>query len=224
MTPQSRRIATASVTAFALLAYALLTHYVANLQHADDWAIALAVTPSSLVFLSLALRFFAGSLKLLPLVALGALFSQIWPYLHQHIIWIYFFQHILMFGAMGIWFGRSLFKNRQALCTFFASFVHERMSPALLLYTRQITIAWTGFFFGVAGLSILLFFFAPHEIWSFFANVLSLPLVVLMFVAEYIVRKRVLPPEDMAGITSAFRGYMVAIKAQGNAPDIKPIV
>lgn len=224
MTSQSRRIITAGVTAFALLAYALLTHYVANLQHADDWAIALAVTPSALVFLSLTLRFFAGPLKLLPLVALGVLISQIWPDLHQHIIWIYFIQHILMFGTMGIWFGRSLFRNRQALCTLFASFMHERMSPALLRYTRQVTVAWAGFFFGITGLSMLLFFFAPHEVWSFFANVLSLPLVALMFAGEYLMRKRVLPPEDMAGVTSAFRGYMAAMKVQGNPADGKALL
>jgi uncharacterized membrane protein len=36
--------------------------------------------------------------------------------------------------------------------------------------------------------SLLLFAFAPLPAWSLFVNVLSLPLIVAMFVAEYIYR------------------------------------
>jgi hypothetical protein len=45
-------------------------------------------------------------------------------------------------------------------------------------------------------LSVTLFCFAPLVAWSFFVNILDIPLVVAMFAAEYFVRLRCLddPP------------------------------
>jgi uncharacterized membrane protein len=41
------------------------------------------------------------------------------------------------------------------------------------------------FFLAQVAMSALLAAFAPIAVWSFFVNLLSLPLVVLTFVAEY---------------------------------------
>ena len=49
--------------------------------------------------------------------------------------------------------------------------------------------------------------FAPIAVWSVFANLLTWPLVGLMFLAEYLVRCRVLPPEDRGGIFAAIGAY-----------------
>jgi uncharacterized membrane protein len=79
------------------------------------------------------------------------------------------------------------------------------MSPALLRYTRQVTAAWTLFFFGSAVISAGLFFFAPIEAWSVFANILSLPLIGIMFLVENEVRKRTLPKSDQVGLIGTIR-------------------
>ena len=116
-------------------------------------------------------------------------------------------QHVGVNAALGILFGRSLFAGRRPLVTVFASLLHEQMTPALLGYTRRVTVAWALFFLAMVILSLLLFFFAPIETWSIFANILTLPLVALMFVVEYLVRQRVLPARRQVGILAAARAY-----------------
>jgi uncharacterized membrane protein len=93
------------------------------------------------------------------------------------------------------------------MCTDLARLVHGELSPALTRYTRQVTVAWTLFFALVAGTSVLLFAFAPIAVWSTFANLLTPPLVALMFAGEYAVRVRVLPPEDRSNVLDAVRAY-----------------
>jgi len=111
---------------------------------------------------------------------------------------------------LGLIFGRSLVRQRKPLCTVIARLVHEEMTPELLRYTRQVTLAWALFFLVSAVLSILLFVLAPIEAWSVFANILTLPLVVVMFVVENEVRKRVLPPRDQVGL----RATVCALRAR----------
>lgn len=129
--------------------------------------------------------------------------------------WINLGQHVGFNGLMAVVFGRTLLPGREPLVTSLARLIHEYMTPALQRYTRQVTVAWTLFFFGTAILSMLLFVLGPIEVWSAFANILMLPLVVLMFVAENEIRKRVLPPEDQVGILAAvdaFRAHRARTK------------
>jgi uncharacterized membrane protein len=53
----------------------------------------------------------------------------------------------------------------------------------------------------------VLFEFAPLRVWSLFVNFLSLPLILLMFVAEYAVRRRVLPKVQRNGLIATLRVY-----------------
>jgi uncharacterized membrane protein len=66
----------------------------------------------------------------------------------------------------------------------------------MLSYTRKVTIAWSIFFAIQLAISIGLFCAAPLVWWSFFVNILDIPLVAAMFAAEYAIRLRVLqnPP------------------------------
>lgn len=205
--------------------YALLSHYVSILPGGGSWALAIALAPALALGLDLARRLW-GALAVGPLSLLAAAAAWLaWPHLATHVSWVYFLQHVGINVALGLLFGTSLLPGRQPLCTFFATFVQPRMSSAVVAYTRQVTLAWTGFFVCVVSLSVLLFCLAPVEIWSAFANILTLPLVGLMFLAEYLVRRAVLPPEDQLGITSAFRGYQAARKARlgpGQAQDVQP--
>lgn len=169
--------------------------------------VVLAFLPITLILLDV-LWHTAGKRIALAVAALivigGVLFL---PTLKTQISLIYLLQNLTANLLLGFWFGRSLWRNRQPVCTQFAGMLHPRMTPLLVRYTTRVTQAWTAFFFTMAGISILLYLFAPITIWSIFANSLTLPLLALMFGAEYLVRRRILPPEDQLGPLSAFRAY-----------------
>lgn len=82
-------------------------------------------------------------------------------------------------------FGRTLMGEREPLITGFARRIHGTLPMHMELYTRRVTLAWCIFFAAQVLISAALFMTASLNPWSLFVNVLSLPLVVLMFVAEY---------------------------------------
>lgn len=203
-------------------AYAVLSHYLSILPENNPWAVMLALAPMLAMGLDLVRRSLGNTAAALAaLLALAALVPA-WPQLMRSMSWVYFLQHVALYATLGLVFARTLVGGRQPLCTFFASFVHDRMSAAVIRYTRQVTQAWALFLFAVALLSVLLFFLAPIEVWSLFANILSLPLVGLMFVADHLARRAILPPEDQLGPTAAFRAYQAARKS-GRRPAAAPV-
>jgi uncharacterized membrane protein len=145
------------------------------------------------------------------LLACGAVAWLAWRHLGaigDHAAWVYFAQHVGGNVILALVFGITLAGNRVPLCTRIASAEHDPLEPGLARYTRQVTQAWTIFFAANAGISALLFIYAPVVVWSTFANVLGLPLVALMFGAEYLVRRRRLPHIRHASILGAIRGYV----------------
>ena len=85
-------------------------------------------------------------------------------------------------------FGASLLPGREAFITVIARKIHGTMRPDIAVYTRRVTVAWCCFFAAQLIVSLTLFFFAPLVVWSFYVNVLDLPLIVLMFSGEYLYR------------------------------------
>ncbi|HEY5292972.1 MAG TPA: hypothetical protein VIJ43_11735, partial [Burkholderiales bacterium] len=136
-------------------------------------------------------------------IALGAG----WPALEQHFGLVYWLQHVGLQLILFMTFGRTLIAGRQPLCARFAEAVHALVTPEHEIYARQATIAWTLFFAAMALASTLLFFLAPLATWSVFANFLTLPLVALMFIAEYLVRRWALPDMQHAHILDAVRAF-----------------
>jgi uncharacterized membrane protein len=56
--------------------------------------------------------------------------------------------------------------------------------------------------------TFLLFAFAPLRVWSAFVNFCSLPLMLLMFAAEYVVRRHTLPQvQRSSGLIDTLRVY-----------------
>lgn len=209
----SHKLLTGVLIGAFIAAYAAVAHYISTLPGGGLWPLLIAVVPALAMAFDLARRRF-GIVALVPLcLAAIAAMTLIWPYLQANVSIVYYVQHIALNLTLGLVFARTLLKGRLPLCTFFAGFLHAEVSPALARYTRQVTVAWSLFFFGVAAISTLLFFLAPVETWSVFANLLDLPLVGLMFFAEHLVRRCVLPPEDQLGPTSAIRAYMAARRA-----------
>jgi uncharacterized membrane protein len=85
-------------------------------------------------------------------------------------------------------FGRTLLPGKEPLVTRLARRVHGTLPPELETYTRRVTFAWCIFFGAQIIISALLFKFAPLNTWSLFISLLNFPLLVLMFVGEYVYR------------------------------------
>jgi uncharacterized membrane protein len=187
-----------------VIAYAVFAHYASAVGDIGAWAIVLACAPMLIVVIGLARAKWHGVLLGVVAVALG-LMAWLWPTLTNPAGWLYFLQHFGANAALALVFGRTLAAGHRPLITVVAAMVHEEMSPAMLRYTRQVTAAWTLFFFGSAVISAGLFFFAPIEAWSVFANILSLPLIGIMFLVENEVRKRTLPKSDQVGLIGTIR-------------------
>ncbi|HVY07915.1 MAG TPA: hypothetical protein VHB46_18210 [Burkholderiales bacterium] len=105
-------------------------------------------------------------------------------------------------------FGRTLRRGQTALITRIASLVHGPLTDEMSRYTRRATWAWCVFFAAMIVLSIVLYAFCSLETWSLFANMMSFPLVALMFVGEYAWRKLRHPdfnPSTLLSGVHAFR-------------------
>ena len=196
-----------------VVAWAALAHFGSAGDGSSDFAAALACAP--LVAIVIILLWRVSNPLWMTLGGLGVLglLAWSWPVLRQNVALLYFIQHVGTNLALAILFGRSLLGGRQALVTQFALLAHNgKISTAKERYTRGVTIAWTGFFIGMASVSTLLFFFASAAAWSAFANLLSLLLIGLMFAVEHWLRSRLLPPEDQSSIADTIRGYRLSTR------------
>ena len=199
---------------FALVAaWAWLAHQGSAGEGNPDFAAALATLPVVAIVVMLLWR--AGN----PLwmagggLAVLGLLAWLWPALRQNVALLYYVQHVGTNLALATLFGRSLLGRREALVTQFSRKAHGGViSVAKARYTRQVTIAWTIFFLATALLSTLLFWLAPPAAWSVFANLLTVPLILLMFAVEYGFRHRLLAPGDRSSVADTIRGYRAATR------------
>ena len=202
----ARRLAGWLGIAALLIGYPLLAHYTNEAAKPGLGAL-VAIAPVVLIALALAWRSPRRFIMLAALALSGIALWTGWPALEQHFGLVYWLQNVGMQLILFMTFGRTLLAGRQPLCTRFAEAVHAPVTPQHEIYARQVTVAWTLFFAAMALASTLLFFLAPLTTWSVFANFLTLPLVALMFIAEYWVRRWMLPEMRHAHILDAVRAF-----------------
>lgn len=183
---------------------------------------AVGVLPIAVAALMALWRLPQWSLRVAGVLALGALLAWLWPQLRHNVPLLYYLQHLGIHVALGVLFGKSLLGPGEALITRMARriFAHE-LSARKVRYTRGVTLAWTVFFFLNALVSTLLFIWAPPAIWSIHANLLTGPLVGVMFLAEHIWRICVLPPHERPGIAAIVQAYRRE-SAPGDTPAPRP--
>lgn len=203
----ARRIARWMGIAALVIGYPLLAHYTNESSGGGNLGAVVAIAPVVLIALVLAWRSPRRFIMLGALALFCAALWAGWPALERHFGLVYWLQHVGMQLILFMTFGRTLIAGRQPLCTRFAEMVHAPLTPQHEIYARQVTVAWTLFFAAMALVSTLLFFLAPLTTWSVFANFLTLPLVVLMFIAEYWVRRWVLPDMRHRHILDAVRAF-----------------
>jgi uncharacterized membrane protein len=201
-----RRLQLAAVAVF-FIAYSALSHYSNLNPQARDLGAGLALGPMLIIGFVLLWRLSGAVLAVLAAAAAGFLLHRYWPLLTQNFPIVYLLQQCGFYAIMAFTFGRSLLSGRIPLCTQLADKVHGPLSALELRYTRQVTIAWVIFFLLNVAATILLFEFASMRTWSLFVNFFSLPLILLMFVAEYAVRRRVLPKVQRNGLIATLRVY-----------------
>jgi uncharacterized membrane protein len=201
-----RRLQLAAVVLF-FIAYSLLSHYSNLNPQAHDLRTVLALAPMLTLGLVLLWRWSGALMALLAAAAAAYLLRAFWPLFAQNFSIVYLLQQAGFYSIMAFTFGRSLRKGSIPLCTQIADKVHGPLSALELRYTRQVTVAWVIFFLGNVAANFLLFEFAPLSVWSVFVNFCSLPLILLMFAAEYAVRRRVLPQVQSSGLIATLRVY-----------------
>lgn len=194
-----------------VLGYALLAHLLTTAREPTALGALASLAPWALLALAVAWRSAHRLLALAGCALLVALAWRYWGLLERSTAWVYYLQHIAMFVALGTAFGASLRPGQEALCTRFARVVEGTLSPGAAAYSRRVTLAWAAFCAAMVAASSLLFFLAPLPAWSIFANLLTLPLVGAMFVAEFVVRMRLCPELGhggvLRGVTRSVRAY-----------------
>ena len=201
-----RRLQLAAVVLF-FIAYSVLSHYSNLNPQAHDLRTVLALAPMLTLGLVLLWRWSGALMALLAAAAAAYLLRAFWPLFAQNFSIVYLLQQAGFYSIMAFTFGRSLRKGSMPLCTQLADKVHGPLSALELRYTRQVTVAWVIFFLGNVAANFLLFEFAPLSVWSVYVNFCSLPLILLMFAAEYAVRRRVLPQVQSSGLIATLRVY-----------------
>lgn len=200
-----------------IAAWAIAAYYGSTGQGRPDFNTAVGAAPFVAIFAMLLWRVrhplgvAAGS------VLVAATLAWLWPSLRQNVALLYFIEHLGTNLAFAALFGKTLFGPGDPLITQFARIVNNGvLSGRQLRYTRQATLAWTGFFIANATLSALLYALAPHAVWSFYAILLTAPLIGLMFAAEHLWRMRALPPEERPSIADVFRVWRQRAPTKGS--------
>ncbi len=203
------RILNGLCIAALVIGYPILAHYTNESSHSGNLGALVAIAPVLLTALVLARRLPRRFMMLgvLALILLCIALWAGWSILEHNFGLVYWLQHVGMQLILFMTFGRTLIAGRRPLCTRIAEATDGPLTPQHAIYARQVTVAWTLFFAAMALASTSLFFLAPLATWSVFANFMTLPLVLLMFIVEYLVRRRLISDVRHAHILDAVRAF-----------------
>lgn len=206
--PHILRIAKGVAVAGCIALYAVLMHRVNVAGQPGLLGALLAAAPLFLLALAILMnvrtRVAGGALFLSGTVALWLA----WPVVARHSGTLFWLQDIALLLGLLFVFGRTLLPGRKPLCVTFAEMMHGPLSPEHARYARRVTVAWAAFFAGLATISTLLFLLAPLAMWSLYANFMVLPLIGVMFIVEYRMRKRVLADAPHGRLLDAVNAYL----------------
>jgi uncharacterized membrane protein len=209
MVTRTQNLMRSVIAGILALSYALLAHLSTAQGGHGTFGALLAIGPVGLIALVFAWRSARRVLGLTAWLLATALIAAQWHELRAHFVWVYLIQQVGVYSLLGFSFGRTLALDRVPLCTQMALRVHGTLRAEALRYTRQVTIAWTMFFALATATLLILFLAAPLRTWSAFANFGIPILVIIMFVIENRVRRRVLPNMTHAGVIATIRASAV---------------
>ena len=171
--------AAAALVAYALMSYALMAWWPDRV-----WSVAVLFGP-------MLVPIFLGGLArrhvptLLGATALTALLVAVVLRGGADVNRLYVLQHAAIHAMLASSFGITLRPGSTALITMMAGRIHTHFTPAMQVYTRQLTALWVAYFVAMIVLSLALYLLAPWVWWSFFCVVLTPLAAVLFFVGEH---------------------------------------
>ena len=192
-----------------IVTYAVLVHHVNASGQASTLGAVLALMPVFLLIITVAVKTTSRAAGISLLLISGIASWLAWPFIKQYTGFVFWIQDIGLLLVLLMTFGWTLQKDRKPLCVHFAEMINGEALPAEHeRYAHKVTVAWVAFFAIMIITSTLLFFMAPLATWSIFVNFLTLPLVALMFMVEFMVRRRVLADLPTGHILDAVRAYL----------------
>ena len=198
-----------------VVAYAILANYTNLNPAAKPLGALLAIVPPLALGVGLAWRSSYRLASLAIALLAPALIFSYWQVLESNFALVYLLEDLGFYGLLSATFARSLVGGRVPLCTYWADLVHGPLPALVERYTRKTTAAWALFFALIAATSLALYVFAPLRVWSVFSYFVTFPLVVLMFIGEYAIRRRVLPPLHRSGLMDSVRVYIKSSSRTG---------
>ena len=218
------RLATRIVAiAVASLAYVLASHWLMTRAHDSPWNVVGVIAPMLVV---IAIGAWGSGQRALALGAGGvvaALCLQAVLGVGVSAQALYVAQHAGFHLFLAVLFGSTLRAGRKPLITTLAERVHRVFTPAMVVYTRKVTLAWTLYFIVMAAVSLLLYAFAPFDTWALFANLLTPLAVAGMFACEFLLRYRLHPEFERTSVADAVRSYLQGADAVAPVAERDPV-
>ncbi len=91
------------------------------------------------------------------------------------------------------------------------------LSMAVVRYSRGVTAAWTIYFVAMTLLSVMLYVDNSAAVWAAFVTLVSGPLVALMFVSEFALRRHELAANHCASIAQTVTGFRALMRSSATA-------
>lgn len=195
------------------VAYIAASHWLMTGAPPSPWNAVLVLAPMLLAIALGAWRAGQRPLALLAAVSVAALCGQAALHTPLPTSLLYLAQHVGINVFLAVGFGGTLRRGHTPLITTLAARVHRQFTPAMAVYTRHVTLAWTLYFVAMAALSLALYAWAAFDTWALFANLLTPLAVALMFGGEYVLRYWLHPEFERTSMADAVRSYM-----QGGKP------
>jgi len=199
--------------ALVSLVYVLGTHWLMTRAQASPWNVVGVLSPMLTAIAIGARRGGQHVLGAIAALAVAGLCAQAAMGVAVSPPLLYLAQHAGIHLFLAVGFGSTLRHGHTPLITTLAARVHRELTPAMRVYTRKVTLAWTIYFLVMAGLSVALFEYAHFESWALFANLLTPCAIALMFGGEYALRYRLHPEFERTSIADAIRSYLHGDKA-----------
>jgi len=207
--PKFIRIARVIGVISTIIIYALLVHHINTINTPNSLGAILALMPIFLLVFSYAWKTGSNIFRISALLVLLTLSWALWATIKLHTGIIFWLLDVGLMLTLMMTFGRTLLSNRKPLCVHFAEIINGGSLPVEHeIYARWVTVAWVIFFAVISITSTLLFFLTSLATWSFFVNFLTLPLVALMFICEFLVRRNLLTNLPAGHVLDAVKAYL----------------
>jgi uncharacterized membrane protein len=188
-----------------VIGYAALSYYGESKPGAEGLGAVLSIGPLLLVAMFLLWRWSR------PWIAVGfAMFAGAFLYRYRGFFERHFeiadlIEQCGVFVLIGLSFARTLFAGRVPLATQVSKQIHGTLLPAEISYTRWATLAWAGFYLLLAAAILILFFVMSQSAWSFFVNVATFGLIFIAVLADFALRRAILPHRPRDGLVTMLK-------------------